>query len=71
MIVFQSPRALVAIEYSNEDRMRLLRDSRVVEEKINEFQVKYYKYTNNDPNVKKISVNVNVISGSLDVKGKR
>lgn len=51
--------------------MRLLREGRVVEEKINALQTKYYKYVNNDKNVKKVAVNVNVISGNIDVKGQR
>ena len=72
MIVFQSQQnSIVAVEYSNEDRVRLLREGRVVEEKINALQTKYYKYVNNDKNVKKVAVNVNVISGNIDVKGQR
>ena len=72
MIVFESKdNSIVAVEYSNEDRVRLLREGRVVEEKINALQTKYYKYINNDKNVKKIAVNVNVISGNIDVKGQR
>lgn len=62
---------IVAVEYANENRVRLLRDSRVVEEKINSYQNKNYKYINNDPTIKKITVFLNIISGYLDVKAQR
>ena len=37
---------IAAVEYSNDNRIKQLRDNRVVEEKIMAQQEKYYKYVN-------------------------
>ena len=51
--------------------MRILRDGRVVEEKVNGNEERYYKYVNNDPSISKIIVNLNTISGVVDLFGQR
>lgn len=62
---------MIGVEYSNEGRTRLLRDSRVIEEKLITNQHKYYKFQNNDPNVVSIKASLNVISGVVHFDGQR
>jgi hypothetical protein len=61
----------IGVEYSNEGRTRLLRDSRVVEEKLITRQKKHYKFQNNDPSVVSIKASLNVISGVVKLEGQR
>ena len=62
---------LLAFEYYSESKPKLLRENRVTEEKVIAGQTKYYKYFNNNPNLKKVQFRVDIISGRIDFKGQR
>ena len=54
---------LVALEYSNPNKIRLLRDDRAFEDKVRLQETKYYKYINNDPIIYGIRIHLNEVSG--------
>jgi hypothetical protein len=43
--------SVFAIEYSNPNKVRLLREGRAFEDKVKPQEKKHYKYLNNNPNV--------------------
>lgn len=62
---------LIALEYSNPNRIRILREDRAFEDRAMMQETRYYKYINNDPNVFSLKIFFNEISGLANVKVQR
>ena len=61
----------IAVEYSNPNQIRILREGRSFEDKVRDREFKYYKYINNNPKVTQIRIHVNQISGLLRARARR
>lgn len=49
----------VALEVSNSNKVRLLREGRSFEDKVRLSETKYYKYVSNNPNAGAIKIHIN------------
>lgn len=59
----------MAIELLNNNKVLYLREGRPLEEKMNEKEMKIYKYINSDPNVEEIRIHINSIAGNIVYNG--
>ena len=62
---------LIALEFSNPNKIRILREERAFEDRVMMQETKYYKYINNDPNVFNLRIFFTEISGLTNIKVQR